>query len=76
MAASLFSDELKVFQEHRDEWLRTRAGKYVVIRDSVVAEGFFDTYSEALKAGLRTFGVGRNFLVKQVGTTEPVYYLS
>jgi len=42
----------------------------------VVAEGFFDTYSEALKAGLQAFGVQRNFLVKQVWTTEPVYYLS
>jgi hypothetical protein len=76
MAAGLFSNELRVFQEHRDEWLRTKAGKFVVIQDSVVAEGFFDTYSEALKAGLQAFGVDRNFLVKQVWTTEPVYYLA
>ena len=40
MAAGLFSNELRVFQEHRDEWLRTKAGKFVVIQDSVVAEGF------------------------------------
>jgi hypothetical protein len=76
MAASPFSDELRVFQENREEWLRSNAGKFVVIQDSVVADGFFDTYSDALKAGLQKFGVGRGFLVKQVWTTEPIYYVS
>jgi hypothetical protein len=76
MAASPLSNELRVYQEHRDEWLRANAGKFVVIQDSTVAEGFFDTYSEALKAGLQRFGVNRNFLVKQVWTTEPVYFVS
>jgi len=76
MAASPFSDELRVFQEHRDEWLRSNAGKFVVIQNSTVAEGFFETYSEALKAGLQRFGVDRGFLVKQVWKTEPVYFVS
>jgi hypothetical protein len=76
MAASPFSDELKVFQEKRDEWVRSNPGKFVVIQDSNVAEGFFDTYSDALKAGLQRFGVERSFLVKQVWTTEPVYFVS
>ena len=73
MADGSFSEELKVFQRHRDEWLRSNAGKFVVIQDSVVADGFFDTYSDALKAGLKAFGVSRSFLVKQVWQTEPVY---
>ena len=55
MAASPFSDELRVFQENREEWLRANAGKFVVIQDSTVAEGFFDTYSEPLKASLERF---------------------
>jgi len=76
MAASPFSDELRVFQKHRGEWLRANAGKFVVIQDSTVADGFFDTYSEGLKAGLQKFGVGRGFLVKQVWKTEPVYFVS
>jgi hypothetical protein len=76
MTASLFSEEIRVFQEHRDEWLRSNPGKFVAIQDSVVADGFFNTYSEALKAGLQRFGVSRNFLVKQVWTTEPVYFVS
>ena len=52
MAASPFSDELRVFQEKRDEWVRSNLGKFVVIQDSTVAEGFFNSYSEALQAGL------------------------
>jgi hypothetical protein len=76
MATVPFSDELKVFQENRDEWVRSNPGKFVVIQDSTVAEGFFDTYSDALRAGLRKFGAGRSFLVKQVWTTEPVYFVS
>ena len=76
MAASPFSDELRVFQENREEWLRANAGKFVVIQDSTVVDGFFDSYSEALRAGLQKFGVGRGFLVKQVWKTEPVYFVS
>jgi hypothetical protein len=76
MTTGSFSEELRVFQEHRDEWLCSSVGKFVVIQDSVVAEGFFDTYSEALKAGLQKFGVNRSFLVKQVWTAEPVYFVS
>jgi hypothetical protein len=75
MAANPFSDELKVYQKHHDEWVRSNPGKFVVIQDSM-AEGFFDTYSEALKAGLQKFGAGRSFLVKQVWKTEPVYFVS
>jgi hypothetical protein len=76
MANGSFSEELKVFQQHRDEWLRSNVGKFVVIQDSTIAEGFFETYADALRAGLRTFGVSRNFLVKQVWETEPIYFVS
>lgn len=76
MATSPFSAELKVFQQHRDEWLRSHPGEYVAIQDSVILEGFFGTYAEAFKAGLKRFGVSRSFLVKQVWITEPVYCVS
>jgi len=71
-----FSTELEVFEKHRQEWSHSHPGEYVVIQDDVVAEGFFSTYGEALKAGLREFGVRRSFLVKQVWVTEPVYIVS
>lgn len=76
MATVPFSEELKVFQQHREEWLRSNPGKFVVIQDSVVADGFFGSYAEAVRAGLQKFGVSRSFLVKQVWITEPVYVVS
>jgi hypothetical protein len=72
----LFSRELRVFERHREEWSRSHPGEYVVIQDEIIAEGFFHTYAEALKAGLQKFGVRRGFLVKQVWKTEPVYCVS
>lgn len=74
--AELFSKEFMVFEKHREEWSRSHPGEYVVIQDDVIAEGFFSTYGEALKAGLKKFGSRRSFLVKQVWVTEPVYFIS
>ncbi len=71
-----FSVELEIFEQHREEWVHAHPGKYVVIQDDVIAEGFFATYAEAFKAGLRKFGVRRGFLIKQVWITEPVYFVS
>lgn len=70
-----FSIELSVFEQHREEWVRLHPAEYVAIQDNVI-EGFFTTYAEAFKAGLRKFGVRRSFLVKQVWITEPVYVVS
>lgn len=71
--ASQFSAELGVFEMHRREWALSHPGEFVVIQDGVIAEGFFGTYAEALKAGLLEFGANRHFLVKQVWVAEPVY---
>jgi len=75
-SAGLFSTELKVFEANRSEWFRWHPGAYVVIQGETVVEGFFGSYAEALKAGLRKFGAGRSFLVKQIWMTEPVYFVS
>jgi hypothetical protein len=75
-SAGLFSRELTVFEAHRQEWSQLHPGAYVVIQDDIALEGFFSSYAEAFKAGLRKFGVGREFLVKQVWVTEPVYFVS
>lgn len=74
--AGTFSTELTIFEQHRKEWVRTHPGKFVAIQGKVIADGFFDTYAEALRAGLQRFGVARAFLVKQVWKTEPVYFVS
>jgi hypothetical protein len=70
---SQFSSELGVFERHRREWALAHLGEFVVIQEEVIAEGFFATYAEALKAGLQKFGANRHFLVKQVWIAEPVY---
>ena len=67
-----FSTELGVFEEHRQEWSRSNLGKFVAIQGKDIA-GFFGTYADALRAGLKRFGVRREFLVKQIWVTEPVY---
>ncbi len=71
-----FSTELTVFERHRQEWSRLHPGEFVVIRGEEVADQFFGSYTDALKAGLQRFGVQRPFLVKQVWITEPVYCIS
>lgn len=68
-----FSTELTVFEKHRQEWSRSHPGEFVVIRGDEIADGFFGTYAEAIRAGLQRFGVQSGFLVKQVWVTEPVY---
>ena len=75
-ATTALQRELQVFERHRKEWSQAHPGEFVVIQDDVIVEGFFTTYAEALKAGLRKFGAARNFLVKQVWITEPVYFVS
>ncbi len=71
-----FSAELTVFERHRREWSLSHPGEFVVIQGEEIAEGFFGTYADALKAGLRKFGARREFLVKQIWLTEPVYCIS
>lgn len=75
-SSTTFEAELAVFEKHRKEWSTSHPGEYVVIQDDIVADGFFHTYAEAFKAGLKKFGVRRGFLVKQVWLTEPVYIVS
>jgi len=74
-ATGPFSKELNVFERHRNEWSRSHPGAFVAIQDDVIADGFFSTYADAFKAGLRRFGVRRAFLIKQVWMTEPVYFV-
>ena len=75
-STGLFAKELTVFEAHRQEWSHSHPGAYVAIQDGIVVEGFFASYEDAFKAGLQKFGVRREFLVKQVWLTEPVYFVS
>jgi hypothetical protein len=74
--AGLFLKEREIFERHREEWFRSHPGEFVAIQDDIKADGFFSTYADALKAGLQRFDVRRDFLIKQVWITEPVYVVS
>jgi hypothetical protein len=74
-ATEPFAVELEVFEHHRKEWSLSHPGQFVAIQDDAI-EGFFSSYAEALRAGLKRFDVARDFLVKQVWTTEQVYLVS
>jgi hypothetical protein len=74
--ASPLEAELRVFEERRREWVQSHPGKFVVIRDEAVLPEFFDEYEDAFKAGIRQFGGERNFLIKQIWKTEPVYFVA
>jgi hypothetical protein len=76
MTTAPFSTELEVFELHRQEWALEHPGQFVVIQGGEIADGFFRTYADALRAGLKRFGVESGFLVKQVWVTEPVYFIS
>jgi len=67
-------EELRVFEQHKPEWLRSHPGEFVVIVGSRVI-GFHSEYESAFKAGLSAAGLGRNFLLKQVWAEEPVYLI-
>jgi len=75
METATLSKEIEFFRLHREQWVHSHLGEYVTIQDDTVA-GFYDTYAEALRAGLMRFGVSRGFLVKQVWVPEPVYCVS
>lgn len=70
------SAELAVFDHHRAEWAHSHPGKYVVIQDNNILPEFFGSFADAFRAGLKRFGATRNFLVKQIWVTEPVYLVS
>ena len=66
--------ELRVFEQHKQQWLKSNPGEFVVIVGTTVA-GFFNDYESAFRAGLKRVGVSQNFLVKQVWAEEPVYLI-
>lgn len=68
------SSELAFYEAHKAAWLESHAGQFVLVcRDR--EGGFFPSYEAAFEAGLETFGLGREFLIKQVVENEPVFVI-
>lgn len=66
--------ELRVFEQHKRDWLRSNPGEFVVIAGTKIA-GFYPDYESAFNAGLQAVGLGNSFLVKQVWAEEPAYLI-
>jgi hypothetical protein len=66
--------ELRVFEQHKSEWLKTHPGDFVVIANTTVG-GFYPDYESAFSGAISKFGTPGNFLVKQIWAEEPVYLI-
>jgi len=66
--------ELRVFEHHKRDWVRSNPGEFVVISGTKIA-GFYPDYESAFNAGLKAVGLGNSFLVKQVWAEEPAYLI-
>jgi len=68
------SDELSWYESNKSAWLGPHSGEFVLIggKDTI---GFFPSYEKAFEAGLETFGIGTDFLIKQVVEHEPVFVI-
>lgn len=61
-----------VFDQHRDEWIREgHENRWVVIRAPRVVR-FSDSLRDGYLAGLREFGTGVPFMVKQVRREDEI----
>lgn len=68
------AEELSIYEKHKTEWLTSYAGQFALIGAGETA-GFFPSYKTAFEEGLKRFGLGREFLIKQVVEHEPVFVI-
>lgn len=66
--------ELAWYESNKAEWLNTHLGKFALVGKKK-AVGFYSTYEAAFEAGLDEFGIGTDFLIKQVVEHEPVFVI-
>jgi len=71
--AMALEKELATYKAKLSE-LTQHEGKFVLVHDDRIVD-FFSTYEDAIKAGYQNFKL-EPFLVKQVLTTEPVFFIT
>ena len=74
MALPALEAELRFFAQHKQEWLPSDSGNFVVIAGTTVA-GFYPNYQAAFRQGWKNSGILGDFLVKQVCKEEPVHFI-
>jgi len=63
--AAQLSDELSFFHQHKQEWIAEHRGEFILLGKQTFG-GFHKTHTEAMKAGIRMFGLVSPFLVEQI----------
>ncbi len=66
--------ELAFYERNKSQWLPGHENEFVVVAGDTLV-GFFPSYESAWDAGAQKFGPGASFLIKQVRSHEPVYFL-
>ncbi|HTZ96031.1 MAG TPA: hypothetical protein VMB18_06520 [Terriglobales bacterium] len=66
--------ELEYYSQHKPEWLAQKTGQYVVIKDTDLL-GFYPDFEAAYRAGAASYGLDKDFLVKQITEPEPVFFV-
>ncbi len=69
----MLEKERQFFEQNRSEWLKSAAGKFVLIKNDELV-GLFDNPTAALSEGARRFGI-ESFLVRQVEESEQLVYV-
>ncbi len=73
-AKASLSGELSWYESNKSTWLDSHSGEFVLIGGKKTV-GFFPSYEKAFEAGLEAFGIGTDFLIKQVVEHEPVFVI-
>jgi hypothetical protein len=73
-AKASLSNELSWYESNKSAWLDSHSGEFVLIGGKETV-GFFPSYEKAFEAGLEAFGIGTDFLIKQVVEHEPVFVI-
>lgn len=68
------ASELEYYETHKLEWLRQHPGDYVVVKGRSIL-GFYRAFEAAYRAGASSYGIGADFLVKQILEHEPVFFV-
>ena len=71
-ATQKFHAEELLYEAQKREWLQHNAGKFALIKGDQLV-GFYDDYESAFRHGLKSFGLGVAFFIKQVCSQEPVF---
>ena len=68
------SEELSWYESNKNKWLESHSGEFVLVGGKTTV-GFFPSYEKAYEAGLEAFGIGTDFLIKQVVEHKPVFVI-